>query len=383
MSSIQLHQCGCGRAHHKASAPCVAGAIDMHCHVFAPVANQKAASHSAFAAEQQRFVEEMGVASVEHNRDVMMPSVIGKLVDVQQRLDDMDAEGVAMQCLSPSPSQYFYWADEALSAELVALQNAAIQQLCEQHPKRFVGLGAVSLQHPELAVKQLRELMQQPCFYGVEISTRVNDRDLDAAELLPFWQAAAELGALVFIHPFSTRVDDRLQDGYLSNLIGQPLETTIAVSRLMVGGVLDRFPNLKILTAHGGGYLPQYVGRHNRGAAVRPELAHLARTPSDYLSQLWFDSLVFSPLALRHLIDQVGIERVVLGTDYPFDMGSKAAQEWLSALGQHELETLLIHNPLQLLGLSADSHPHLFSDAFLSESLNRLAVVAADAKEPL
>nr|WP_281423967.1 amidohydrolase family protein [Oceanobacter mangrovi] len=351
----------------------------MHCHVFVPMVNQKAAERPEFQAELAGFAGDMGQASVEHNRDVMMPQALDRLINVETRLADMDAAGVAIQCLSPSPSQYFYWADEELSCELVALQNMAISELCEQYPERFVGLGAVSLQHPQLAVEQLRVLMQLPGMKGVEIATRIAGLDLDHPDLLPFWQAAEALGALVFIHPFTSHVDDRLQDWYLSNLIGQPLESTIALSRLIFSGLFEQHRNLRVLAAHGGGYLPQYCGRIDKGALVRPESGGLPRLPSDYLkTNLWFDSLVFSPLSLRHLIDQVGAERVVLGTDYPFDMGSEMNQPWLASLSADERRALLRDNAVRLLQLPAEAIPE-FSDFCKSQPTS----VAGQGKELL
>ncbi len=354
MTSVQLHQCGCGQHDHQAVANRTVscpGSIDMHCHVFVAEVAQRIAGMPQQLQEQNTFAAEMGAQSIEHNRRVMLPAVQASLTDVATRLADMNDSGVAIQCLSPSPAQYHYWADEALSDELVGLQNQAIIALCHEWPERFVGLGAVSLQHPQLAVRQLRELMAEPCMYGVEISTRVNGVDLSDEALLPFWQCAEELGALVFIHPFSSRVDERLQPWYLSNLIGQPLETTIALSHLIFAGVLERFPALRLLAAHGGGYLPQYCGRHDKGADVRPEAAVLPKAPSEYLKQVWFDSLVFSPLALRHLVDEVGADRVVLGTDYPFDMGSDAQQPWLDVLTAQERLLVLRNNAETLLGL--------------------------------
>ncbi|WP_369854656.1 amidohydrolase family protein [Candidatus Thalassolituus haligoni] len=376
MNSIRLYSCGCrlGSDSSQAASLDVCGAIDMHCHVFVPAANERVFGMAEMQREQQAFLRAMGHASVEHNRQVMMPTAFEQLTCVDTRLADMNANGIAIQCLSPSPSQYFYWADASLSAELVLMQNNAIAELCQRWPERFVGLGTVSLQHPQLAVEQLVELMLQPGMKGVEISTRVNDMDLDDAALLPFWQAAEQLGALVFIHPFSSRVDDRLQDWYLSNLVGQPLESTIALSRLIFAGLFDRFPNIRILSAHGGGYLPQYCGRHNRGAEVRPEAAGLSQPPADYLNNIWFDSLVFSPHSLRHLIDQVGIGQVVLGTDYPFDMGSEMAQPWLNVLTPEERQAVLRDNAIRLLDLTV---PQVTNDDECSSSLPAAAATGS------
>lgn len=387
MNSVYLYQCNQCDAHEHADASqsCqhrkFGQLIDMHCHVFLPEAMQLVADRPEFAAEQAGFLADMGAASVAHNQQVMLPGVKEKLVDVSARLADMDAAGVAIQCLSPAPAQYHYWADAELASELVSLQNRAISQLCQDHPSRFVGLGAVALQHPELAIGQLRELMQLPGMKGVEIGTRIQQQELAAPELAGFWQAAAELGALVFIHPFSSRMDERLVPWYLSNLIGQPLETTVALSHLIFSGTLQRLPELKILAAHGGGYLPQYVGRLDQGARVRPESAGLNRAPSEFLRQIWFDSLVFSPLTLRHLIEQVGIGQVVLGTDYPFDMGSPACQSWLSELNDTERQALLRDNAARLLGLDLPANETNVPSSVLTPS--RTGLSAGEEKECL
>ncbi len=174
----------------------------------------------------------------------------------------------------------------------------------------------------KLAIEQLEHAVKTLGLKGVEISTSVNGKELDDPSLRDFWARAEALGALVFIHPFGTTLGTRTATHYLVNTIGQPLETTIALSRLIFGGVLDAQPGLKILAAHGGGYLPTYIGRSDHAHAVRPEAAADARRkPSEHLKRIWFDSLVYDPMALRHLIDRVGAAQVVVGTDYPFDMG--------------------------------------------------------------
>jgi aminocarboxymuconate-semialdehyde decarboxylase len=191
---------------------------------------------------------------------------------------------------------------------------------------------------------------------GVEISTSVNGEELDAARLAPFWRKAEELGAVVFIHPFGTTLGDRVSTHYLSNIIGQPLETTIALSHLIFGGVLDRHPGLRIVAAHGGGYLPSYCGRSNHGYAVRPEAKADAKfPPMEYLRKIWFDTLVYEPGALRHLINTVGASQVVVGSDYPFDMGHYDPHGLLAAtqgLTEGERGAILGGNAAILLGLT-------------------------------
>lgn len=205
---------------------------------------------------------------------------------------------------------------------MVLAQNEGIASLCAQNRKRFMGLGTVALQHPELAAQQLRHAVKTLGLRGVEISTSVGDKELADPALEPFWRTANELECVVFIHPLGTSAFERLSRYYLTNVIGQPFETTVALSHLIFSGVLDKYPALRILAAHGGGYLPFYLGRASHAHRMRPESRGMQLAPVEYLRRIWFDTVVYEPEAIRQLIDVVGISQVVLGTDYPFDMGA-------------------------------------------------------------
>jgi aminocarboxymuconate-semialdehyde decarboxylase len=297
--------------------------IDLHCHAFTPEVEALVASAPQKRAEPDLMLKAMGAASVAHNNTVMLPQAARKMMSVEQRLADMDAMGVDVQVISPSPNQYYYWAERELAIEVVRVQNEAIARQCRAHPTRIAGLGTVALQHPDLACEQLAHAVKMLGLKGVEISTSVNGRELSDPSLRPFWQAAEALGAVVFVHPFGTTLGDRTSAWYLVNTVGQPLETTIALSHLIFGGVLDQHPGLKIVAAHGGGYLPTYIGRSDHAFAVRPEAAvQLRHRPSELLKRIWYDTVVYDSISLRHLIDRVGASQVVVGTDYPFDMGS-------------------------------------------------------------
>jgi aminocarboxymuconate-semialdehyde decarboxylase len=219
------------------------------------------------------------------------------------------------------PTQYHYWADRALAGEIVSAVNEHIAAMARDQPGRLVGLATVALQYPDLAAAQLAEAAGKLGLRGVEISTSAAGRDLSDPYFEPFFAAASELGAFVFIHPWGCSLGERLNSWYLGNIIGQPAETTLALSHLIFGGVLDRHPDLIVCGAHGGGYLPQYIGRADHAYAVRPESAAMKQPPSAYLRQLYFDSLVYSPGTARQLVDVAGAGHVLLGTDYPFDMG--------------------------------------------------------------
>jgi aminocarboxymuconate-semialdehyde decarboxylase len=296
-----------------------------------------------------------GLESVEHNK-TLFARLMPQLTGIDERLRRMDEMGVDVQLISPSPNQYYYWADVDLAKQIVSVQNEHIASVCAAHPERLRGLGNVALQHSELSVEQLTNCVKTFGLRGVEISSAVNGLELSDSRFERFWSKAEELGCLVFIHPLGTSLGDRVNRYYLGNIIGQPLETTIALSHLIFGGVLDRFPGLKICAAHGGGYLPSYVGRSDHGYTVRPEAAEIKHKPSEYLKRIYFDSLVYTPEGLRHLIEQVGATQVMLGTDYPFDMGSYDPQGLIAGvpgLSPQERNQILGGNAARLLGIDA------------------------------
>lgn len=363
MDAIQLHICdsrcppACSKANKAQQAVNQRSrsvqVIDLHCHVFTPDVEKLTAREQKRQQENARMRLTMGKDSCQYNDEKMIPAIGGKLVDPGARLDDMERLGIDLQVLSPSPSHYCYWAEEALAQALVDAQNNAILSLIDQHPEKFLGFCALSLQHPELAVTQLETAVKNG-FRGAEISTHVEGMPLSSPSLEPFWACAEKLGAVIFIHPFGADLGDRLNTHYLSNIIGQPLETTIALSQLIFDGVFDRYPNLKILAAHSGGYLPFYPERSNHGYRVRPEAQTIKHAPSEYLRRIWFDTLVYAPEAVQALINSVGVDQVVVGTDYPFDMGAydiHGLVNDLTELSQDEREKILSQNAKRLLGL--------------------------------
>lgn len=302
--------------------------VDVHAHAWLPDVDEAAASLGQEGLLQQRELElrRNGDASLAASGR-MVAERMPRLTDVAVRLADMDAARVDVQIVSPSPSHYHYWADERLAMKIVMLANARMSALIARAPARLAGLGLLPLQHPHLAVAALDHAVKQCGLLGVEISSHAPAREgkptteLSDPRLEPLWERASELDAIVFLHPFGCTLDERLNRFYLSNVVGQPVENAIALSHLVFSGVLDRHPRLKLIAAHGGGYLPTFLGRADHSWHVRDESRTCARLPSTYMSRLYYDSLVHSPEALRALVRAVGVARVLLGSDYPFDMG--------------------------------------------------------------
>ena len=292
--------------------------VDVHAHTLVPEVFGLVAGKPGFRDEQEQQLRTFGRESAERNAMLAAGEYALLLTDMTARLAAMDRAGIDVQAVSVIPTQYHYWAERGLAAEIVSTVNKHIAAMTSD---RVVGLATVALQHPDLAAAQLAEAMGKLGLRGVQISTTAAGRDLSDPFFEPFFTTASELRAFVFIHPWGCSLGERLSSWYLGNVIGQPAETTLALSHLIFGGVLDRHPDLVICGAHGGGYLPQYIGRADQAYAVRPESAAMKQPPSAYLRQLYFDSLVYTPGTARQLIDVAGAGHVLLGTDYPFDMG--------------------------------------------------------------
>jgi aminocarboxymuconate-semialdehyde decarboxylase len=239
---------------------------------------------------------------------------------VEKRIADLDEMGIDVQAVSINP--FWYWADEDLARKIVEIQNQRLAAFCAAHPDRFLAFGCIALQHPSLAVEQMDHVGSKLGMRGFAIGGSVNGADLSDPKFHPFWSKAQELDTLIFIHPQSAGTpieESRLKgNGFLDNVVGHPLETTLALTHLIQDGTLDLFPRLKICAAHGGGYLPSYSGRSDQCLTAFPNLCKpLKKLPTEYLKQLYYDSVLFTPEDLRHLVAVVGASQVVVGTDYP------------------------------------------------------------------
>jgi aminocarboxymuconate-semialdehyde decarboxylase len=277
------------------------------------------------------------------------------------RLRAMDEQGIDVEALSINP--YWYKADREIATQLVKLQNEKLAEACAANPDRFVAFATVALQHPDLAAQQLEEGVKKYGLRGAGIGGSVNGEELSDPKYHPFWAKAEQLGVLVFIHPQGTaelNATTRLKgNGLLDNVIGNPLETTIALSHLIFEGTLDRFPGLKICAAHGGGFLPSYAGRSDQGCSVfpgrcpGPRDGALKKKPTEYLKQMYYDNIIFTPEAMRHIIAEVGAGQILVGTDYPYPWTTTAADLVMSTpgLGDDERLAILGGTAAKLLGI--------------------------------
>ncbi|WP_266492589.1 amidohydrolase family protein [Streptomyces sp. NBC_00878] len=326
--------------------------VDVHAHVDAPEVSALVHGRPGLLAEQAEQLATFGDESTRRNVELAATAYRPLLGDLDCRLARMDRSGIDVQALSVIPTLYHYWAEQKLAAEIVEAANTTVAGFVKQRPDRFVGLATVALQHPEAAAEQLGRAMGALGMRGVEISTNVAGRDLSDRSLDPFWAAAEELDAFVFIHPWGCTLGDRLVIGYLGNVVGNPTETTLALHHLVFGGVFDRFPRLRVCGAHGGGYFPHYLGRADHAYDVRPESRTMRRRPSEYLDHIYFDSLVYTADNLARLVTAVGADRVVIGTDYPFDMAVTDPLDRLAAISltQREYAAIAGATATRLLG---------------------------------
>ncbi len=330
-------------------------AIDIHAHALIGKAEEIARQEDRWRREMQEAARLAGKESSEHNQRLMQTAYLAGLTRVEARLASMDEMGIDIEAVSPVPTQYYYWAERAAAEQIVEAANEGIAAICASKPQRIVGLGSVAMQFPELAAEQLEHAMRDLHLKGVIISTAVNGAELADPRFEVFWAKAEALGAVVFIHPMGCSLGTRLTPYYLSNVIGNPAETTVALAHLIFSGMFDRHPKLKVVAAHGGGYFPFYTARFDHGWRVRPEAHTCVEAPSTYLKKIWFDSLVYEPAQLEYLIRRAGAANVVLGTDFPFDMGMNDPLGLLNSVaGLSDDDRALIRggNASRLLGLA-------------------------------
>jgi aminocarboxymuconate-semialdehyde decarboxylase len=277
---------------------------------------------------------------------------------IENRLKGMDAMAIDMEVLSINPS--WYRKDRDIAAQIVKINNEKLAEVCASRPDRFAAFASLSLQYPDLAVQQLETAVKKQGLKGAAIGGSVLGEDFSSERFHPVWAKAEELGAVLFIHPQSTPpLAARFKgNGWLANTIGNPLDTTIALQHLIFEGTLDKYPGLKIIAAHGGGYLPSYAPRSDHACFVSPQNCNpdikLKKKPTEYLNQLYFDALVFTPEALRHLVAQVGASQIVLGTDHPIPWEEHPVDHvFATTLSDKDKAAILGGNAARLFGMAA------------------------------
>lgn len=329
--------------------------IDLHAHrASGPAADFMRAEAERLGRTPLGFGSELTRKVNERQLETIRP----KMESLEQRLADMDRMGVDVQAVSISPYQMYYWADPELGRVAARIANDDLAEAVATHPDRLVGLGTVPLQETELAVAELDRCLDELGFRGVEIATNVEGEELSSRRLEPFWARIEERGATVFMHPIGFTHPDRLREHYFFNIMGHPFEETIALGHLIFDGVMERYPELKIVVAHGGGYLAAYAARMDHAYHAREDVRHgLPHPPSQYLARFHFDTMVFAPDQLGFLIEKYGADHVVLGTDYPYDMGE---DDPLGLIGRvpgitpDEIAAVAGGNAARLLGLQSD-----------------------------
>ncbi len=278
--------------------------------------------------------------------------------DPERRVAECDEAGVHAQVLSTVPVMFSYWAKARDTLDLSRMLNDHIAGVVAERPTRFAGLATLPMQAPDLAVRELTRAVRELGLQGAQIGSHVNDWNLDQPELFPVFEAAAELGAAIFVHPWDMLAPERMQRYWMRWLVGMPTETTIAICSLVFGGVLERLPALRIGFAHGGGSFPGTIGRIQHGFDVRPDLCATRndKPPLSYAGRFYVDSLVHEPAALRLLLDLVGADRVALGSDYPFPLGEARPGELIRSMDDLTDDVkarLLGGTALEFLGLEA------------------------------
>jgi aminocarboxymuconate-semialdehyde decarboxylase len=292
--------------------------IDIHAHVLIPEAKDFVRPHIDWSTIPLAHFASPETKQLAVQQDAERSP---HMSEIGLRLSDMDAMGVDIQVLSPSPFQCYYTLPIEIAVRATQMVNNGIAQHVAQCPERLVALGAVPLQDTAAAVEELQRCMRTLGFKGVQILTNVAGRELSDPDFLPFWKAAEELNALVILHPNGFTEGERLSRFYFNNTIGNPLDTTIALHYLIFDGILERFPKLKILAVHGGGYVGAYAARMDHAWGARSDCrGTLPHPPSSYLRKVYFDTVVFSPAQLQNLILHYGAEHLLMGTDYAFDM---------------------------------------------------------------
>lgn len=297
--------------------------------------------------------------------DIMVSGNVFRKVDAQvwdaeKRIQDMEKENVDMQVLSPVPVTFSYWAQAEQALELAQYQNDFIADVVNEYPHKFIGLGTVPMQNTDVAIAELKRC-KDIGLSGIEIGTNVNGENLDNEVFLPFFQAAEQYDMPLFIHPWETMAKDRTPRHNFMYTVGMPSETALAAASLVWSGVMEKCPNLKICFAHGGGSFPYILPRLDQGWDVWPDIRQTEHPPSYYAKNFYFDSLVYEPQNLRYLIEQFGVDKIIMGSDYPFllrEIDPGKVVDGLEQLSQVERDAILGGNAFTFLNVGRGAVVH-------------------------
>ena len=309
------------RQHRRLGRACrpTTTTIDIHAHIVVAAAAKEAGPHVDLTKVPLARFADSATKALNGEQEKDRARV---MTDTDARLRDLDAMGIDMQVVAPAPPQCYYSVPVNIAETAHRIANEGVAEYVARRPDRFVGLGVTTMQEPELAARELETAITKLGLKGVQVLTSINREELSEEKYLPLFAKVEELGAFIMMHPNGFTHAERLTHFYFNNVLGNPLETTVALHNLIFSGTLARFPNLKLMAVHGGGYLPAYSGRIDHAWGARAD-AHgeLPLPPTTYLRQVYLDTVVFTEHQLAYLIEVFGPDRIVMGTDYPFDMG--------------------------------------------------------------
>lgn len=327
--------------------------IDLHCH------RECAPAGEIMQKEEERIGRVRLQYGSELTREVnrrQLQNLRPKMDSLEVRLADMDAMGVDIQCIGISVYQYYYWAAPDIGARVARISNEELVEATSKYGERFSPLGTVPMQDTEAAIQELRYCVNELGMRGLEINSHVEGAEIADPRLDPFWAEVEKLGAVIVIHTNGHPAKERLQEHNFVNLLGHAFEATLATAHLIFNGVMERYPDLKIVVVHGGGYLPAYAGRIDHAWRAREDVREgVPRPPGEYLKKFFFDTMVFEPDQLKFLIDKYGADHVVLGTDYPYDMGEVDPLGLIGrvdGLAQDQIDLIAGGNAARLLGFT-------------------------------
>lgn len=328
--------------------------IDIHCHrECAPATEIMKLEEEKVGRVRLQYGSELTRKVNREQLEYLRP----KMDFLETRLADMDRMGVDIQAVAVSVYQYYYWSDPEVGARITRVINEEFAAATAPFGERFSPLGTVPLQDTDAAIAELRYCVEELGFKGLEIGTHVDsEEEISSPRLDPFWAEVERLGAVVVVHTNGHTHKQRLQDHNFVNIIGHAYEATLAISHLIFNGVMERYPGLKVVVVHGGGYLPAYAGRIDHAWRAREDVREgVPNMPSEYLKKFFFDTMVFEPDQLEFLVKKYGADHVVLGTDYPYDMGDDDPLETIGkvpGLGQDQIDLISGGNAARLLGFT-------------------------------